>query len=191
MSGETNLGLLHGILQISMGWTNSHLHHFIADNIRYMDPDIEVDAFDDEPLPENEFCVKLSDILPFEGDQLIYEYDFGDCWKHLIRVEKILPEHRDFVSPAVCIDGGRACPPEDCGGLPGYFDLCEIMQDPDNDGYDELYDWLGHHYDPEQFDAGRINQYLKKLKWKRPDWMQLGKILAERDGEMFVEDDYI
>jgi len=59
------------------------------------------------------------------------------------------------------------------------------MQDPDNDGYDEMYDWLGYEYEPEQFDAGDVNKYLKKLKWKKPNWMQLGEILAERDGEEF------
>jgi hypothetical protein len=179
ISGDTNLGLLHGILQISMGWQNSHLHQFMVGRTFYADPEAELDD------AVNEFNTLVCDIAPAEKNKFMYVYDFGDSWEHVIQVEKILTEHKDFTPPAVCIDGSRACPPEDCGSIPGYYDLCEIMQDPDHERYDEMLEWLGDEYDPEQFDAGEINKYLVKLEWKKPNWQQLGKILAERDGAEF------
>jgi hypothetical protein len=176
ISEDTNLGLLHGILQISMGWTNSHLHQFIVGRTFYADLEAELDDAVDE------FNTLISDIAPVEKDEFMYEYDFDDSWEHIIQVEKILTEHKDFISPATCIGGERACPPEDCGSIPGYYDLCEIMQDPDHDEYEEMLEWLGDEYDPEGFDASEINKYLVKLKWKKPTWRQLGKVLAEQDG---------
>ena len=179
ISGDTNLGLLHGILQISMGWQNCHLHQFIVGRTCYADPAAELDD------AKNEFNTLISDIAPAEKDTFMYVYDFGDSWEHVIQVEKILTEHKDFTLPAVCIDGERACPPEDCGSIPGYYDLCKIMQDQDHERYDEMLEWLGDEYDPEQFDAGVVNKYLVKIKLKKPNWQQLGKILAERDGAEF------
>lgn len=164
ISGDTNLGLLHGILQISMGWQNSHLHQFVVGRTFYADPEARLDD------AVNEFNTLISDIAPAEKDKFMYVYDFGDSWEHIIQVEKILTEHNDFSAPATCVDGSRACPPEDCGGIPGYYDLCEIIQDQDHERYDEMLEWLGNEYDPEQFDASEINQYLKKLKWKKPNW---------------------
>jgi hypothetical protein len=181
IAGDTNLGLLHGILQISMGWQNSHLHQFMVEEAFYADPEAELEDV------RNELNTTISKIAPAEKDNFMYMYDFGDSWDHVIQVEKILPEHKDFALPATCIGGEGACPPEDCGGIPGYYDFCEIMQSPDNDGYDEMYDWFGRQYDPEQFDAGEVNKYLKQLKWKKPNWMQLGNVLAERDGVEFDE----
>ncbi len=85
-----------------------------------------------------------------------YVYDFGDNWEHKIRLEKILPGEKCAVYP-VCIKGKRACPPEDCGGLWGYSDILEALEDPDNEEDEELLDWVGEDFDPEHFDRAEVS----------------------------------
>ncbi len=99
IAGDTNLGLLHGILQISMGWQNSHLHQFMVEETFYSDPEAELEDV------RNELNTTISKIAPAEKDNFMYMYDFGDSWDHVIQVEKILPEHKDFALPAACIGG--------------------------------------------------------------------------------------
>jgi len=174
VSGNTNLGLLHAIIQIAMGWTNSHLHQFIADNTFYSDPDLDNEMED----MEDEYKMLLCEIAPKVGESFMYEYDFGDGWNHLIEVEKIINEG---IAHPICLDGARACPPEDCGGTGGYQDLCEIIQDPEHEEYESMLEWLNGGFDPDAFDVQKVNKYLKKLKWEKPNWKQLGKLLMERD----------
>ncbi len=174
VSGNTNLGLLHAIIQIAMGWTNSHLHQFIADNTFYSDPDLE----DEMEEMEDEYNMLLCEIAPKVGESFMYEYDFGDGWNHRIEVDKIINEG---IAHPICLDGARACPPEDCGGIGGYQDLCEIVQDPEHEEYESMLEWLNGGFDPDAFDVQKVNTYLKKLKWEKPNWRQLGKLLMERD----------
>jgi len=181
IAGDANLGYLHAVIQIAMGWTNSHLHQFNDGATYYTDPDLEDDDFIDEPRPVNEFTVLISDLLSNKDDLILYCYDFGDSWDHSVVLEKILKEHSQYTGYPVCLDGERACPPEDCGGVSGYADLCDIMEDPDNDEYDEMLNWLGGSFDPDAFDVKRANIFLEKVTWKKPSWRQIGKILEERD----------
>lgn len=174
VSGNTNLGLLHAIIQIAMGWTNSHLHQFFADNTFYSDPDPDNEM---EEM-EDECNMLLCEIAPEAGASFMYEYDFGDGWNHLIEVEKISNEG---IPHPICLGGARACPPEDCGGTGGYQDLCEIIQDPEHEEYESMLEWLNGDFDPDAFDVPKVNKYLKKLKWDKPNWKQLGKLLMERD----------
>lgn len=178
VSGDANLGLLHAIIQIAMGWTNSHLHQFIADNTFYSDPGLEIET---EEM-ENEYNMLLCEVAPEIGESFMYEYDFGDGWEHLIEVEKIINEGAvRYPSHPICLDGARACPPEDCGGSGGYMDLCEIIQNPGHEEYESMMEWLNSDFDPDAFDIQKVNKYLKKIKWGKPNWEQLGKLLMERD----------
>lgn len=111
--GNIKLGQLHDIIQIVMGWTDSHLHAFHVGRVTYGVPD--PDALVDMEM-ENERNVRLNQIAA-EGDKLIYEYDFGDGWEHELGIEKIFPAEKGKRYPR-CIAGKRACPPEDCGGPP-------------------------------------------------------------------------
>ena len=84
-----------------------------------------------------------------------YTYDFGDNWKHQIELEEILPRDKNIKYP-ICIDGKRACPPEDCGGVWGYEDFLRILNDPADERHEEMLEWIGGEFDPEHFDAKEV-----------------------------------
>jgi Plasmid pRiA4b ORF-3-like protein len=121
--GEANLGWLHAVIQVAMGWTNSHLHQFTSGGTVYSDPGFDLDEFEDDPKVFDERQATLQKIAPKLKSVLLYEYDFGDSWNHFITVEKTLPADPAVAPGAECLDGARACPPEDCGGVCGYADL--------------------------------------------------------------------
>jgi hypothetical protein len=121
-------------------------------------------------------------IAPHKGKAFLYEYDFGDSWEHDIRVEKIQAPDPSWTAFAECIGGARACPPEDCGGVPGYEDLLETLKHPKRKEYKEFMEWLGGSFDPETFDLDKVNRYLRKLKWPRTSVDQLARVLMQRDG---------
>jgi Plasmid pRiA4b ORF-3-like protein len=123
------LAQLHRVLQIAMGWENQHLHEFRAGERRIGRPEAE-GPFTRTTRVKDERTVKLSDVLPKEGTQIIYNYDFGDGWEHGIVLEKRLPAEAETTVP-VCTDGERACPPEDCVGIPGYAELLQASLTPD------------------------------------------------------------
>jgi len=113
-----------------MGWTNSHLHHFLTQDARYSDPCHSEDpGFGNEP-DRDETRATLLQVAPETGAQFGYEYDFGDSWEHEVTVEKILPAGSGAATAALCLDGARACPPEDCGGIWGYANLLKILRNP-------------------------------------------------------------
>jgi hypothetical protein len=93
----------------------------------------------------------------------VYEYDFGDSWEHVIKVEKILPAMPGVRIP-LCLAGKRACPPEDCGGAWGYEHLLEVLRDPAHEEHNEMLEWLGGEFDPEAFDIDATNVELRTLK---------------------------
>lgn len=107
---DSTIADLHYIIQIAMGWTDSHLHRFIIHGKHYGIAQIGGMGFSDDPR-----VVKLSDFGWQMRERFLYEYDFGDNWQHQIRVEAILTPESNCFYP-VCISGKRACPPEDCGG---------------------------------------------------------------------------
>ena len=114
VSPRTDLVQLHTIIQIAMGWTDSHLHQFVVGRKRYCEPDPD---FPDDSMPEA--GVAIGSLLKKAKQWLTYEYDFGDGWEHRVTLEAILPA-RNGVSVPRCIAGRRACPPEDVGGIEGY-----------------------------------------------------------------------
>ncbi len=149
----------HKIIQTAMGWTNTHLHQFIK-NRKYYAKKLEDDYFWDESDNVDYSKLRISDLLKKEKDKVIYEYDFGDGWEHDIILEKILPEEENVITP-ICIKGKNNCPPEDCGGVWGYVNMLEILENPDHQEYKELIEWLGGKFDPTYFDIDDINEALK------------------------------
>lgn len=157
-SGNLSLKKLHRIIQITMGWTDSHLHQFASADGKDVasDPRFGLDHARDEGK------VKLRSFAPEVGSRFRYEYDFGDSWQHEIVVEEIRSPQGVGRTPR-CTDGARACPPEDCGGGPGYADLVESMQDPEHPERTRLLDWLGEPFEAEAFDLDSINEQLRRL----------------------------
>lgn len=86
-------------------------------------------------------------------------YDFGDNWRHDVIVEAVRPALATEVLPA-CVDGRRACPPEDCGGVPGYEELLSILADPSHPEYDDRLAWLDGEFDPDAFEPGDFAERL-------------------------------
>ena len=181
---DVNLGMLHAIVQLTMGWTNSHLHHFFVDNTRYSDPELEDGdwGFEGEEKPMNEREHAICDVVRPGHFEIKYEYDFGDSWEHILAIERLEKESAGFQGFALCMAGERACPPEDCGGISGVANLLETIKHPNHAEYEETMEWLGGRYNPDAFDVAKVNKCLKKLKWEHPSIDQLGKILAARDG---------
>ncbi len=180
--GDINLGLLHSVIQVAMGWTNSHLHHFLVGDRYYSDPSFGLDEYSDEERSLDENRAVLMEVAPHEEDVFRYGYDFGDSWEHDICVEKIQAPDPSRIAFAECIGGARACPPEDCGGVPGYEDLLETLKHPKRKEYKHFMEWLGGSFDPEAFDLDKVNRYLRKLKWPRTTADQLAQVLMQRDG---------
>ena len=141
--GGIRLDALHTVLQIAMGWTDSHLHEFIKGGNKWTLLDLEEDAYS-KKLDERAF--RLHELLTRAGDKMQYVYDFGDDWKHKVVLEKILPEGGGPSRPS-CVDGKRTGPPEDCGGVYGFVE----MEQDEEDEY--------------EFSVGAVDALLAQEKW--------------------------
>jgi hypothetical protein len=160
--GQWTLHQLHQVLQVTMGWTHSHLHQFIV-------PSTNGSTYYGEPNPEDDYFhkddrrVRLAQIAPKEGAAFLYEYDFGDCWKHEITAEHIESTPKDEPPYPWCLDGQRACPPEDCGGIGGYTHFLEAWRDQNHPDHQDMRQWVGEHYQPELFSVQQVNAALALL----------------------------
>ena len=170
LDGRSSFANLHHVIQAAMGWHDAHLHQFRINN-RYIGvPDPESDA--PEWHTEDERKVFLNRVLTDDA-VFTYLYDFGDGWEHRLLVE----EYDDsddlrFGDGDAWVDAGeRACPPEDCGGVGGFQDCLEKLEDePYSDESKELREWAGLDYDPAGFDRQAANAAIKRLLWNR--WLK-------------------
>ena len=153
---DMTLARLHAVLQISMGWENDHMHAFRVGKQQFGERGMLDGAKD-----ESKVC--LSEVFAKVGSKIVYEYDFGDSWEHDIVLEAKLSETAQVAAP-VCVEGQRACPPEDCGGIYGYADMLEAISDKKHPEYKQLREWLGGPFDPERFDPRAVNNRLKQLR---------------------------
>ncbi|MDP2182399.1 MAG: plasmid pRiA4b ORF-3 family protein [Actinomycetota bacterium] len=152
------LDRLHELLVTAMGWFDYHLHAFEIDGRRYGVPD---DSFGlDDTLPEEE--IVLTDLVGVGVERFEYEYDFGDGWQHEIVVES-LAKPESGVSYPRCTAGERACPPEDCGGIPGFAEFVEAMADTRHPEHRALKTWYGGEFDPAAFSAEQTSSLLRVL----------------------------
>jgi hypothetical protein len=108
----------------------------------------------------------LNEILAKRCIKFTYEYDMGDSWLHEIEVEKVGFVEKDVQYPC-CTGGARACPPEDCGGFPGYMNMLEAMADPKHPEREEMLEWIGEDFDPEAFDMDAVSRRLQPSRRKR------------------------
>jgi hypothetical protein len=160
--GNCTLEQLHEYLQIVMGWTNSHMHHFRVEDRLYGDPRL-MDATFGELKYADTTRTRLSDILPEHGRRFafLYEYDFGDSWEHEILFEKAVEPEPKAKYPR-CLEGERACPPEDVGGVWGYADFLEAMANPKHESHRDMKEWIGGKFDPEKFSVVAVNRELRR-----------------------------
>lgn len=166
--GSITLDRLHDVIQIIMGWTDSHLHEFTIGKKRYTE------------YPESEEfgleCGRyhLGDLIKQNGRTFNYLYDFGDSWMHKVTLEDSRYFNPKLRSPIKCLEGARACPPEDVGSIPGYYEFCKALKDPDHPEHEDYKIWAsgfyGHdgEFDSEAFDIERVTYELYKyLRWSR------------------------
>lgn len=152
------LETLHTVIQAVFGWTDSHLHQFIDGRTHY-EPNPEGSGWGMMEI-EDSRGVRLQDLMRREKDKIIYEYDFGDSWEHVVLLEKVMEPEPDQQLP-ICVKGMRACPPEDCGGLYGYYSMLEILEGPACQEKKELTQWLGGPLDPKAFNCAEANARLR------------------------------
>jgi len=160
------LDRLHQVLQIAMGWTDSHLYEIRVGETGWGIPEPDWD-FGDGPLDARK--TSLREVIDETGARtLTYLYDFGDGWDHTIRIERIGEADANAAYPRLLEASGR-CPPEDVGGPPGYQDFLEAIADPDHEDHDELREWAGGHFDPHDLDIDGIAEALAELsrRWSR------------------------
>jgi hypothetical protein len=156
---DITLSGLHDLLQLAMGWTDSHLHEFRFRGQCYGPTDPERGVA--EAIDERK--VRIKQLLGRVGAKIVYTYDFGDGWEHGIVLEKGLPVDPNMAYP-LCTGGRGACPPEDCGGIGGFCSLLEALQNPRHPQHRELLEWVGEDYDPEKFSIEAINRILHGRK---------------------------
>lgn len=155
-----SLGQFHDSLQVAMGWTDSHLHQFMKGNIHYGTPDPEM------PEVRDERKAKLKDVLLKPKDRILYEYDFGDGWLHDVVLEQVTGAEPQGKYPWV-LAGKKACPPEDCGGVYGYYHFLEAFTNPRDLEHEQMAEWVGEDFDPDAFDVQDKNRIFHG-GWHRP-----------------------
>lgn len=178
---QANLGWVHSVIQLAMGWTNSHLHQFKVGRKVISDPEFELDDQIGAPRVLDEMEVTLDQAVDGPARVFKYEYDFGDSWNHSIRARR-LEEGAATARRAVCKAGQGACPPEDCGGTSGYQQLVEALKRPGGRKHAEVIRWLGRPFDPAAFSLEETNQWLARLPWPYVSEEALRKIILERLG---------
>jgi hypothetical protein len=167
---DIRMDRLDRVIQAAFGWTNSHMHQFHLIDAKggtkgYVgkpDPDSIGVMFGRRPPTQDETKRILKNFLAKPGDRIGYEYDFGDGWLHSVELVAVHPQ-ASRLAAAVCLDGARACPPEDCGGPPGYEQLLETVANPTAPDHAEMREWLGD-FDPAAFDLPATNRALARLK---------------------------
>ena len=159
LPASATLPELNDLLQVALGWTNSHLHQFVTPDATY---GMEIPGV--EPFPEDErdeAGATLADL----GTTFEYRYDFGDGWVHDVEVLG-----RGAATPE-CVGGDGACPPEDCGGPGGYAELLDVLADPTHPEHESMSTWVGDRLRP--FDRARTDLRMRRVVGEPPESVRL------------------
>lgn len=158
LADSSTLENLHFFILAAMGWDGGHLHMFDVGGVDYSD----LEQFD-EARDERKMTIKA---LMRQGvSRFRYTYDFGDNWDHSVLIEK-KPPPADSPAPPACVGGARACPPEDCGGWPGYEELIAALKGSDKSRRREALEMAGvEDFDPEEFWPDECNERF--ANWRR------------------------
>lgn len=156
------LKALHDIVQIAMGWLDYHLWEMASGGQTYGLPTDEDWGTAPRKVAEK---VRLRDVLAPGTTRIDYTYDFGDNWEHTLIVSDV--RAGDPVTPyARFIAGERDCPPEDCGGIPGFYEMLEARTDPSHPDHADITEWLDG-YDPDELDVFPIQVALSRIAARR------------------------
>ncbi len=168
--GTKTFGDLHYAIQDSFWWLNHHLHQYCIERLKVIsDIEFDIDQYGDIEVIDEEMF-KLKDFFHEPGDSIVYEYDFGDDWRHEIVLECKVPREKGKRYPC-CLDGQRATPPEDVGGTMSYERFLEAISDPKDEEHEFTKEWyLGttaqyrdsKPFDPERFDLTEVNRWMRK-----------------------------
>ena len=159
-----NLRALHQVIQAVMGWEDMHLYEYRIGEKVYGEP----------PPPDLSWGrsvmqakgLRLSALIDRAVTSLTYVYDFGDDWRHTLTIEEVRPAEPGVDYPRL-VDGERAAPPEDCGGMPGYFEFVHAIADRTHPQHKELKAWYGEPYDPSDMGREIINGRLQSITARR------------------------
>ena len=156
------LDRLHRVLQIVMGWEGYHLYEFhVGRDVAYGVPAPKWDFAGSSPRPANK--ATLADLLAQTRNKTFkYVYDFGDDWRHTVKLEALVDANPETIYPRLVSAQGR-CPPEDVGGPWGYAEYLEAMADPNHERHGEMVEWRGPDFDPETVDEAVIQSQLTRL----------------------------
>jgi hypothetical protein len=146
---------LHEVVQVVMGWENTHLYRFSVGDAMVLDTPLGAGDYSAEE--------RIDAYLQHLGTELFYEYDFGDTWGHLLKLEKYLMQGTVF--PA-CLAGKAACPPEDCGGLWAYKEFLRSRKKRSGRVSPKWQEQIGNYWDADAFDLLETNTKLKVLRGK-------------------------
>jgi hypothetical protein len=160
------LDRLHRVFQIVMGWEDYHLYEFrIGRDIAYGVPDPDWDFPGSSARPANK--ATLADLLAQTHNKTFkYVYDFGDDWRHTVKLEALAAPELQATYPRLLSAKGR-CPPEDVGGPWGYAEYLEAMADPNHERHDDMVNWRGPDFDPHTVDEADIQRQLNRLAPRR------------------------
>lgn len=165
---DITLDRLHDVIQIIMGWSDCHRHQFTIKGQNYT----EYPESEDMGIDSGKY--RLSSLIRHKGLTFTYLYDFSDRWEHEITIEDNKYTNADLLLPVECIEGKRACPPEDIGGLEAYRIFIDALKDPRHESHEFWRQWIcsqpwyAQPYNPEFFDVHFVNcELLKFINWSR------------------------
>ncbi len=169
MPTNYNFWDLHVAIQDSMGWLDYHLHQFSIKR-PHAHKIAEIGIPDDEGLYDIDILpgweIDISNYFSDIGVSALYLYDFGDGWEHDVLLEGLIIREKGTKYPR-CVDGESKCPPEDCGGVYGYFDFLKAVLDPTHEEHERMIEWYGKEYDPDEFSPHSVRFDNPKRRWKR------------------------
>lgn len=180
---DVTFSQFHNTIQIVMGWHDYHLHEFQFPNALITNNEDACDEymyFNSEKgkkrLKElglgldftfrnalaqpviNSADVKINKYVE-ESRTFNYVYDFGDWWGHKLELLNIIEDYdKDYPQ---LIKAKGLCPPEDCGGIDGYYELLEVLNNPDDENHAEMLEWSEMQMYSDEYDEEEVNELLE------------------------------
>ena len=171
---SSTLLALHDIIQVTVGWTGSHLFEFVVGQRVYSER-LPVDEFFGRKV-YNAAGIRLRTLIDRGVERLLYVYDFGDDWRHNVLIEEVRHEAADIDYPAF-VAGERCCPPEDVGGVPGFMRFLEAALNPFHDEHEEVLTWYGQPFDLDDIDERYVRMALTTIANRRR-----GALMRQHEG---------
>ncbi|MGO4917471.1 plasmid pRiA4b ORF-3 family protein [Pseudogemmobacter sp. W21_MBD1_M6] len=161
---STTLAAMHDIIQVVMGWWDYHLYEFEIGDRNYGVPSSDDALYDRKVYKAS--ALRLANVLERGVRNFFYVYDFGDNWRHRISIVEVRQGDADIEYPRF-VSGARRAPPEDVGSISGFEDFLEAMADSDHEQHDQMLEWYGKPFDPEDIDERRLHLIIKNFAARR------------------------